>query len=133
MTYEPYFKTLALTTPTGLKQQPIPLIHITSSLLANTLVISLQKCSQEKGRTYHIFGLLVLSAGPRYLLLMEAPNLTLEVLNVDFLGMPQGVGIIRYRTSHLVESSFCMMLSLKRANLATHQQVWERKQSLCLR
>ena len=48
--------TLVLTIHTGLKQQHILLIHTTSFLLINTLVISLQKHSLEGGRIYHTFG-----------------------------------------------------------------------------
>ena len=44
-----------LDTPTGLKRQPTPLIHTTLSFLADTLVLFLQKCFQEKGRTSHTF------------------------------------------------------------------------------
>ena len=52
--YEPYFKIPALTTSTGLKQQPIQSTRVTSFLLADTLIISLSPLARDivEGKKY---------------------------------------------------------------------------------
>ena len=108
--YVPYFVIPILDTPTGLKQQPTPLICATLSLLTDTLVLFLQKCFQEKGRTSHTFVFLVLSAGLRYPLPMGIQNLTLAVLSVNFLVMHWGVGTIKSKMSYCAVFLSCVML-----------------------
>src|SRR5882757_541743 len=123
MMYGPYSMTPTLVTPTGLKRPPTPLIRETSFPLADILVVSQQRLSQERDRTYHTFGSLELNVGLKFLSLMGVLNLILEVLNVDFLDMHLGAETTKYKTSHLDECLFHVMLSSKKASLVVHQQV----------
>ena len=47
--------------------------------------------------------------------------------------MHQGAGTTKYRTSSLVEFLSPEMLLLRKDSLVVHQQVWGRKQNLCLK
>ena len=89
-----YFMILILVTPTGLKQQLTLLICTILFPLTDTLVFP-QKHSQENNRMSHTFEVLVLSAGPKYLLLMETQSSILRVLSVDYSVMLWGVRTIK--------------------------------------
>jgi hypothetical protein len=113
--------------PIGLKRQPIPLILEISYLLADILTEYLLKHSWERDRIFRTFEYLAVSAGRRFLQHREVPNLILEALNVDCLGMRPEVGTIEFRKSGLAVSSSRVMLFLRKENLAVHQQMWGRK------
>src|ERR1700678_2701299 len=120
MTYGHYFVTPGLVTPTGLRRPLTLLIHGTLSLLADILVVYQLSPSQGKDRTYLTFRSLGQNAGLKFLLLKGSPNLTLEVLNVVFLGMHPGVETTKSRMSLLVECFSRVMLSSRRASLVVH-------------
>lgn len=116
MMYAPYCETQVLATHTGLKQQPTLSTLAILSHLIDILGKSPQNPSLVNDKLLLTFVFLELSAGPRYLVLMEGPSLTHEAASATFLGMCQVVETIRFKTLNLDMSLSHMILFSKKAN-----------------